>query len=128
MVCYDLRFPVWSRNHDDFDALVYVANWPAERGDHWRALLTARAIENQCAVIGVNRIGEDGRGIRYRGDSLAIDAQGRKLCDPGTTEGVHRCRIDGVEQSRYRTRFPTVLDADPFVLSHQPRDGNEHRQ
>lgn len=128
MVCYDLRFPVWSRNHDDFDALIYVANWPTERRSHWRALLTARAIENQCAVIGVNRIGEDRHGIRYSGDSLVVDAQGQRLSDPGDTEGVHRCRINGREQSRYRSRFPTVLDADRFALSDQPRDGNNHGQ
>ena len=74
-MCYDLRFPVWSRrgqsrNRDDYDLLIYVANWPERRRTHWRQLLIARAIENQAYVIGVNRIGVDGNGVNYAGDSL----------------------------------------------------------
>jgi omega-amidase len=116
MVCYDLRFPVWSRNRNDFDALIYVANWPAKRRLHWRHLLLARAIENQCAVIGVNRLGVDGKQIEYCGDSQVVDAQGALLCDMKTTEGVQHCRIDAASQQRYRQSFPAALDADEFSL------------
>lgn len=69
LVCYDLRFPVWSRNLNDYDLAIYVANWPAPRSLHWQALLTARAIENQAYVAGCNRVGSDGNGCHYRGDS-----------------------------------------------------------
>lgn len=117
MVCYDLRFPVWSRNHDDFDALIYVANWPAARDAHWRHLLLARAIENQCAVIGVNRLGVDGNNIAYAGNSMAINAKGQRLCNPGSQAGIFQCRIDGSSQSQYRASFPTALDADAFSLT-----------
>jgi predicted amidohydrolase len=75
LICYDLRFPEWSRNDpaDPFDLLIYVASWPRPRAHDWRTLLAARAIENQCYVAGVNRVGEDGNGLSYRGDSCLID-------------------------------------------------------
>lgn len=76
LVCYDLRFPVWSRNLNDYDLALYVANWPAPRSLHWQALLTARAIENQAYVAGCNRVGSDGNGCHYRGDSRVINPQG----------------------------------------------------
>ncbi len=73
LVCCDLRFPVWSRNLNDYDLAIYVANWPAPRSLHWQALLTARAIENQAYVAGCNRVGSDGNGCHYRGDSRVIN-------------------------------------------------------
>jgi predicted amidohydrolase len=116
MVCYDLRFPVWSRNCNDYDMLLYVANWPARRREHWRQLLIARAIENQAAVIGVNRVGVDGNDVEYSGDSLAIDASGELLSDPRAVIGVHVCTLNGKAQQDYRQRFPAFMDADQFTL------------
>jgi omega-amidase len=115
-VCYDLRFPVWSRNCNDYDLLLYVANWPQRRRIHWRQLLIARAIENQVAVIGVNRVGTDGNGIEYSGDSLAVDARGELLVDCQDRPGVHVARLDGKDQQKYRESFPAFLDADHFTL------------
>jgi predicted amidohydrolase len=115
-VCYDLRFPVWSRNRGDYDALLYVANWPARRREHWRALLVARAIENQCFVLGVNRTGLDGKGIEYAGDSLVIDPWGRVLCDPQRREGVHAAMLEAATLEECREKFPVHLDADAFDL------------
>jgi omega-amidase len=115
-VCYDLRFPVWSRARGDYDALLYVANWPARRREHWRALLLARAIENQCFVIGVNRTGIDGKGIEYSGDSLVIDPWGRTLLDAGTREGAHAVMLEAATLAECREKFPVHLDADQFEL------------
>lgn len=115
-VCYDLRFPVWSRNCNDYDLLLYVANWPQRRRMHWRQLLIARAIENQVGVIGVNRVGTDGNGIAYSGDSLAIDARGELLVDCHDRPGVHIAQLNGAEQQQYRETFPAFLDADHFTL------------
>lgn len=115
-VCYDLRFPVFSRNREDYDLALYVANWPAVRRDHWRSLLKARAIENLACVIGVNRVGDDGNGIGYSGDSLAFDAQGRVLADLEDRSAVHRVTLDGDSLLAYRERFPGHLDADAFAL------------
>jgi predicted amidohydrolase len=116
-VCYDLRFPVWSRNRDDYDLLVYVANWPAKRSYHWRQLLLARAIENQACVIGVNRIGTDANGVEYCGDSMAIAADGRLLADLRNTCGTARVTLDRAALDDYRNRFPCHMDADDFRLS-----------
>src|SRR5688500_3272116 len=81
MICYDLRFPVWVRNVEDYDLLLFVANWPERRINHWRKLLQARAIENQCFVIGVNRVGLDGNDINHTGNSMAIDPMGEILVE-----------------------------------------------
>ena len=116
LVCYDLRFPVWSRNRGDRDLLIYVANWPTARRQHWRHLLLARAIENQCAVVGVNRVGTDGQGIHYSGDSLAIDARGEVLADAGSAPGIHIAHLSLDSLRQYRAEFPVALDADPFTL------------
>ena len=115
-VCYDLRFPVWSRNREDYDLLLYVANWPQQRSRHWRQLLIARAIENLTGVVGVNRVGVDGNDIHYSGDSLAIDANGELLLDTRDTVGLHRCTFDWQAQQDYRRSFPTYIDADSFTL------------
>ncbi|MBP6382093.1 MAG: amidohydrolase [Pseudomonadales bacterium] len=119
-VCYDLRFPVWSRNRGDYDALLYVANWPARRREHWRALLVARAIENQAWVIGVNRTGVDGEGIEYAGDSLVIDPWGRLALDAGSAAGVHRVTLAAQTLAQCREKFPAHLDADAFRLDAAP--------
>lgn len=115
-VCYDLRFPVFSRNRGDYDLILYVANWPAVRASHWRQLLIARAIENQACVIGVNRIGQDAKGWEYQGDSLAIAADGEILADRGSLNGTARVVLDGAKLEAYRESFPCHLDADAFRL------------
>jgi len=115
-VCYDLRFPVFSRNREDYDLLVYVANWPAVRREHWRALLVARAIENLACVVGVNRVGSDANGLDYSGDSLAIAADGDRLLDAGNESGAARVVLDGAALQSYREAFPCQLDADGFQL------------
>lgn len=115
-VCYDLRFPVFSRNREDYDLLLYVANWPAQRRQHWRQLLIARAIENLACVVGVNRIGADARGLSYSGDSLAIAADGNILLDTLNKNGAARVILDGAALLSYRESFPCQLDADSFQL------------
>lgn len=115
-VCYDLRFPVFCRNRDDYDVMLCVANWPAARSYHWRSLLVARAIENQCYVVGVNRVGEDGNGLEYTGDSLAIDYVGQLLVDkPG--EWVETLAFDQQVLIDYRQKFPAWKDADTFLMT-----------
>lgn len=118
LVCYDLRFPVWSRSRNDYDLALYVANWPAPRSLHWQSLLVARAIENQAYVAGCNRVGSDGNGHHYRGDSRIVSPQGEILA-----EGVaHQAMRLDAELSlsalrEYREKFPAWQDADPFSLS-----------
>lgn len=115
-VCYDLRFPVFSRNRGDYDALIYVANWPARRAPHWRALLPARAIENLACVVGVNRIGADANGLDYSGDSVAIDAEGKTLVDCGASDGVRVATFSAHALQAWRSQFPAHEDADLFTL------------
>ncbi|MFT5483909.1 MAG: omega-amidase [Halieaceae bacterium] len=116
LVCYDLRFPVWSRNRQDYDLLIYVANWPKRRRSHWRQLLIARAIENQAYVIGVNRIGTDGNGVKYSGDSLIISPTGELLVDGASEDGIFSAELDGDALMTYREKFPCHLDADDFTV------------
>ncbi len=115
-VCYDLRFPVFSRNREDYDLAIYVANWPAVRREHWRRLLVARAIENLACVVGVNRVGSDARGLDYSGDSLAIAADGTLLRDMENENGAARVILSGAALQSYREGFPCQLDADSFQL------------
>jgi len=115
-VCYDLRFPVFSRCRGDYDVMLYVANWPAKRRVHWRQLLIARAIENQACVVGVNRIGSDAGGLDYSGDSLAIAADGELLVDMQNAGGAARVSLDGAALQDYREAFPCHLDADRFQV------------
>lgn len=116
-VCYDLRFPVFSRNCSDYDAIVYVANWPAVRSRAWWLLLQARAIENQAFVFGCNRVGEDGKGISYAGDSLIVDYLGQPLAELAPSEqGVLYAEADLAALAAFRQQFPAHLDADRFRL------------
>lgn len=117
LVCYDLRFPVWSRNKNDYDILIYVANWPAPRAEAWKTLLKARAIENQCYVIGVNRVGEDGRGIKYSGDSMVVDPKGIAIEKLNDKPGMITATLDLSELNVFREQFPVHLDADDFLLN-----------
>lgn len=119
-VCYDLRFPIWSRNRikgeGAYDALIYVANWPERRRYAWQTLLRARAIENLSYCIGVNRVGRDGKEIDYSGDSTAIDFMGRELIPDMKGESVSTVTLDREALTTFRERFPAYLDADEFAL------------
>jgi len=121
LVCYDLRFPVFSRNqfHDgqlDYDLLVYVANWPSARAHAWKTLLRARAIENLSYVAGLNRVGEDGNGLHYAGDSAVIDFLGHAVSECTAAEVVVTTTLQAAELAAHRARFPAMLDADGFTL------------
>lgn len=118
-VCYDLRFPVWSRQQhpDEFDVLLYVANWPEPRVEAWKTLLRARAIENQCYVLGVNRVGEDGHGMRYTGASSVIDPQGHVLvCKENGEEENILATLDKQRVAETRSTFPFLQDKDDFSI------------
>ena len=127
LICYDLRFPVWSRNQykieqnmaiPDYDDLLYVANWPAVRINAWDILLKARAVENQAYCIGVNRIGEDGNGRNYNGHTTAIDPKGEFILNPvEETEGIFKIVLEHESLRKFREKFPQGLDADEFSLS-----------
>lgn len=125
LVCYDLRFPVYSRNRYnverqdqlDFDLQIFVANWPAARAYAWKTLLRARAIENLCYVAAVNRIGVDGNGLEYSGDSAVIDFLGQPLIETTGEEGIVSSVISGAELTAHRERFPAMLDGDTFSLT-----------
>jgi omega-amidase len=116
LICYDLRFPVWSRNRNDYDVLVYVANWPKARISHWSSLLTARAIENLSYTIGVNRIGENGEGHAHNGQSVILDPKGKPIVEPGGRAGCYTVALDYAELQRYRTKFTALDDADEFAI------------
>jgi omega-amidase len=117
LVCYDLRFPVWSRNVNlKYDLLIYVANWPASRKDAFLTLLKARAIENQCYVAAVNRTGTDGNNINYSGDSVIFDPKGIQLTELTDTEKIIRCSLSLAELKKFRDKFPVYLDADHFQI------------
>jgi omega-amidase len=115
-VCYDLRFPAWCRNRDDYDLLIFVANWPQPRTPAWTALLRARAIENQCYVIGVNRSGRDPRGLEYIGGSAVHDPLGETLLDLGVEECSASTRIELEQVAAIRRQLPFQQDADDFTL------------
>jgi len=125
LVCYDLRFPVYSRNRFDveragaldYDLLLYVANWPAARAQAWKTLLPARAIENLCFVAGLNRVGVDGNGLAYSGDSAVLDFMGAPLLSMNDEEGVATTTLQADALRGHRERFPAMLDGDPFTLA-----------
>ena len=122
LVCYDLRFPVWSRNKYvkesgwDYDVAVYVANWPVARTVAWKALAIARAIENQSYVVALNRVGIDGKGHKYNGDSQVINSYGEVICHLDDHEYVQIVTLEREVLEKHRKDFPVGLDADGFEL------------
>jgi omega-amidase len=118
LVCYDLRFPVFCRSTaaEPWDLMLVVANWPAPRAQHWRTLLQARAIENLGYVAGVNRIGRDGNGLDYAGNSVVVDPQGNELIQAHNVEGTYCSTITRAALQDWRERFPAWMDADGFTL------------
>ena len=126
LICYDLRFPVWSRNifsktenqksEKQYDLLIYVANWPAIRSQVWDTLLQARAIENQCFCIGVNRVGSDGMGLNYTGNSAVIDFKGNPIFYQKDSEIIKSQMLNKEELDDFRAKFPAYLDADDFEI------------
>jgi len=115
LICYDLRFPVWARNAEDYDVLIYMANWPSPRHHVWKNLLVARAIENQCYCIGVNRTGSDGAGLQYLGDSSMISPKGFAEF-MGKEECVRSFTISYEELQQFRKVFPLLNDRDQFKI------------
>ncbi|MFC2152833.1 amidohydrolase [Bacteroidota bacterium] len=117
LICYDLRFPVWSRNQNDYDLLIYIASWPESRRDVWNTLLKARAIENQTYVVGVNRIGQDGEGITYSGDTIVINPKGQIITKANDyKDEIISAELSLNELNQFREKFPVFLDADDFKL------------
>lgn len=122
LICYDLRFPVWSRNsiqdqNYQYDVLIYIANWPEIRSFAWKSLLVARAIENQSYVIGINRVGEDGNGINYSGDSVALNYLGEKMSSlKENADGIEIVTLNYDKLTHFRNQFPAGLDADVFEI------------
>jgi omega-amidase len=133
MVCYDLRFPVWARQQNfkedgtpplkgeagrglEYDVLIYVANWPERRNVAWKSLLRARAIENQCYVIGVNRVGNDGNNIYYSGDSMVVDPLGEILYEKVNDEDVFTIQLSKEHLKEVREKFQFWRDADGFEI------------
>jgi omega-amidase len=118
LVCYDLRFPVWSRrtNEENYDLLLYVANWPAARAYAWDILLRARAIENQAFVAAANRIGTDANGVDHSGGSVLLDFLGQSVLTAGSAGGIRIGEISLSALRTYRERFPAHMDADPFQI------------
>jgi predicted amidohydrolase len=118
IICYDIRFPVWTRNVGDYDILLVVANWPAKRRDHWLTLLKARAIENQAYTIGVNRSGVDGNGYIYSGDSAIFTPDGVNICGDtyNKSDYVEYHELLSEKVDNFRKYFPAWQDADPFEL------------
>lgn len=117
-ICFDLRFPVFARNRGDYDAVLYVANWPEVRRYPWSQLLIARAIENQCYVAGVNRVGMDAQGHHYSGDSVVIDPKGAVIAQvEPSKEGLVTASLDRAALEDFRKKFPVALDADDFTIA-----------
>lgn len=141
MVCYDLRFPVWSRQQSwvkennestfltegnerelEYDVLIYVANWPERRSIAWKTLLVARAIENQCYVIGLNRVGKDGHDIYHSGDSMVVDPLGEILYHKANDENVFTISLEKEHLENIRKKIPFWQDADPFLLMNDKKE------
>lgn len=117
LICYDLRFPVWSRNYMlEYDFLLFVANWPERRELHWRTLLPARAIENQAYVAGLNRVGQDGNGLKYNGNSMVVSPRGEHLGVALNGEEILQIELDYLALQQYRKEFPAYKDADDFEI------------
>ena len=121
LVCYDLRFPVWSRQQvnetgAEYDVLIYVANWPERRSHAWKTLLCARAIENQSYVVGVNRVGNDGNNIYHSGDSMVIDPLGEVLYHVKDEEDIFTITLDKIHLQAVRDKLPFLKDGDSFDI------------
>lgn len=132
LVCYDLRFPVWSRNKWDraskklsYDVAVYVANWPITRIDAWDTLLKARAIENVSYVVGVNRIGQDETGIEYNGRSAVVSPKGENIFTNEGAEIIHTVELNANSLQAFRDRFPAYVDADDFTIEFEEYEEEE---
>lgn len=118
LICYDLRFPVWSRNQDGYDLLLYVANFPDKRGLAWRSLLRARAIENQSYTLGLNRVGTDGNGIYYAGDSMVVAYDGAIVAHLPAKEMVQEVVLEKSKQNLFRKKLAFLPDQDDFVIQY----------
>lgn len=116
-ICYDIRFPVWIRNRQDYDLALFVANWPEPRRDVWLTLLKARALENQVYIAGVNRIGIDGKGNNHVGDSMVLDPKGQVLTEAGSESRVISANLSLEELIRFREKFQVALDQDQFEIT-----------
>lgn len=116
MVCYDLRFPVWSRNTEQYDLLLYVANWPERRINHWRSLLIARAIENQCYVGASNRIGNDANNVSHNGNSMLVEYSGEVLQESLNETIILHQTLSKEALKKYRNAFPFLNDRDQFTM------------
>ncbi|MEN8186898.1 MAG: amidohydrolase [Bacteroidota bacterium] len=118
-ICYDLRFPVWSRNNLEYDLLLYIASWPKKRKFHWNSLLPARAIENMSYVVAVNRVGSDDNNLDYSGNSKAIDYSGEIVAAAKEeTEEIVIVHLDKEKQSNFREQFAFLKDMDDFIITH----------
>ena len=115
-ICYDLRFPVFARNTEDYDLLIYVANWPKPRINAWNILLKARAVENLCYVVGVNRMGEDGNQHLYVGHSQVIDELGNFIIEPSENEGIFTTKLDKNKMLETRSKLNFLNDQDAFEM------------
>jgi predicted amidohydrolase len=115
-ICYDLRFPVFVRNRGEYDVLLYVANWPSAREAVWSKLLPARAIENQCYVIGANRCGVDGEGEGTCGNSIVLDPRGKRIARLNDQPGILFATLDYPSLVEFRDKFPVLKDADEFDI------------
>jgi predicted amidohydrolase len=121
LVCYDLRFPVWARQQLqegglEYDLLIYVANWPERRNHAWKTLLQARAIENQCYVVGVNRVGHDGNNIYHSGDSMVVDPMGEIIYAKAHEEDIFTVILNKEKLDDVRTKLPFWRDGDNFMI------------
>ncbi len=116
MICYDLRFPVWTRNTEAVDLQFYIASWPEKRITHWDLLLKARALENQCYVAGVNRTGNDGNEIPHRGHSAIINPLGIEIASAGRDENVLNVELIYTELKKIRRQYPFLRDGDSFEI------------
>lgn len=116
-ICYDLRFPVFSRNNEDYDLLVYVANWPKPRIQAWNTLLKARAMENMCCVVGVNRVGKDANGMDYSGQSQVIDELGNELISPFEEDEIKIIKLNKRKMLENRNKLGFLNDKEVFELN-----------
>ncbi len=119
LICYDLRFPVWSRNTDNYDLLIFMANWPHQRRQAWKSLLEARAIENQSYTVGVNRVGSDGTGHSYVGDTSIVDFAGNVLYRIAKVEGISTLELSYEQQKEFRNKLQFLNDRDLFEIQNK---------